>query len=387
MKKRATFIVIILVILGGIFGLRLYSKKKNSDINVNTAIVKKGDVKSYLSTTGVVKSQNSKDYYGVQAKVKSVNIKVGDNVNKGQVLIVFDIPTNISLKQAQIQYENALLQRDDTINQKNIIDDKIADLDKQIDVLSKNNSPQDQVQIATLKQQRASIQTISNEKIKQLQNQIELAKLNIESLKQKSTEVKDSIIAENDGVVTFLTVAEGSIYNGMQSAVTVADINNLKVIVSLGKYDATKVKLGQKAVIKNEDKNYNGEVSFIEPSAKKVVSVSGSDTNLLAEINIIDKTQNLKIEFDIDTDILLGEVDNVLKIPAESIKTDKDGNSLVYILENNKAKEIKIKTGLESDVEAQILDGLKEGDKVILNPNASIVNGVTVKENSEGETK
>jgi HlyD family secretion protein len=380
MRKKILWTLAVLIAISGLIGLRIYGKRKLSGNTVRIAVASKGDIKSYLSTTGSIKSKNIKDYFGSQGKVNTVNVKVGDKVSKGQVLVQFETQdVQSAVRQAEIQYNNAVLQKQDTVNQRNQINSKISDLDTEISILESSQSPSDQAQLQSLKQQRSSIQPISNEKIQELDNSIALAKVSLDAARQKAAQYTDNISADMDGVVTALNVQNGGVYSGAQPAVTMQDINDLEAVVALGKYDANKVSLSQEAIVKNGNKQYRGKVFVIDPTANRAVSAAGAETTLNVYINIIDRADNLKVGFDADVDILLGEVKDALKIPAEAIKTDKNGNNLVYVIQGNKAVETPVKLGLQSDIEAQILQGIKEGDKVILNPGTSITNGSTVK--------
>ena len=166
----------------------------------------------------------------------------------------------------------------------------------------------------------------------------------------------------------------------MEAVVIVQDIENLKAVASLGKYDASKVKIGQEVIIKNGDKTYNGSISFIDPAAIKTVGISGSETTLAVEISILDKSPDLKIDFDVDVDILVGKVAGAIKIPSEALKVEKGGKNLVYVVEDNLVRERKVTIGSQSDTEVQITKGISKGEKVILNPSTSILEGTSVKE-------
>ncbi len=143
-----------------------------------------------------------------------------------------------------------------------------------------------------------------------------------------------------------------------------------------------KVKKGMKAVVKDNDKKYEGKVDFIAPTAKKAAKETGAnDVTLDCEIYLPkNSAKDLRIGFDVDVDILLGESKNVLKLPLESIKTDKYNKSHVYVVEEGKVKEKLVQLGTQSDMEAEIISGLKLGEKVIVNPNSSIRTGVSVQE-------
>lgn len=402
MKKRIIIGIIIVALISGGFYFKNRIENRNNLATVKTSMVSKGDVKAYLSTTAVIKSKNSKDYFGQQLKIAKVNVKVGDNVTKGQVMLTYDVADiNNNVKQAEIQYNNAVLSKQILTNNNKDINSKIAELDKQIKDIDatisqyrNSTNPTEIAKIQTLETQKSQLKSakdnlkpISNEQLKQADNAISLAKITLDSAKAKISEGKDSIIAEFDGVVTVVNALEGGVGNPAVATITVQDINNLKAVVSVGKYDAEKIRIDQLAEIKSNGTKLAGKVAFIDPVAKKNMSATGTETTLNTEIDILDRAEGLKVDFDTDINILLGEKKNVIKVPAEAVRTDKTGRTFVFVVEDTKAVEKTVKLGLQSDMEAEVLEGLAEGDKVILNPVASISNGTVVKENANAEVK
>ena len=391
MKKKVIAIIIAVVVVGGVFGLNRINKARNQGSTVKTSEVTQGDLQVYLSSTALVKSQEVKDYYGAQAKVTKVNVKVGDTVKKGDVLVTYDQQDlNTQVKQAEIQYNNALLQKQDLVNQNNDIKNKIAEYDKnikeinaKIEKIKDDPFEIDSLQIlnqdkATQEQKKAALAPISDTKLQQADNSISSAKLTLDNANSNLSKGVSSITADIDGVVTVLNVAEGAIGNIQQAAVTVQNIANLKVTLSLSRYDAAKVTIGQDAVIKNNGKEYKGKVSYISPTAEVAKTSTSGEANLSVDINITDVNPELKIGFEADVDILLNEAKNVIKVPTESLKTDKTGKSVIYIVEDNKAVEKEVTKGIQSDTEVQV-EGVTTGAKVILNPTDTIKDGTLVK--------
>lgn len=379
LNKKYLVIVAAIVILGGvIYGA---SVSRSPMITVRLGEIQLGDISSYLSTTATVKSKDVKEYYGLQAKIEEVHVEIGDSVKKGDPLISYekqDIETTV--KQAEIQYENAILQRDQIVNQNQEIQEKIEELEEQISILRRSGAD-----VNALKQQRDSLKPISSEGLKQAENSISLAKLNLDAARKRLSQNKSSLVAENDGVVTQLNAIEGAIGNSMQPAVVVQNIEALKAVAAVGKYDAEKITMGQRVIVKTGNREYEGRISFIDPVARKSSAPTGGETTLGIEIDILEAAPELKIDFDVDIDILLGEAKEVLKLPAEAIKVDKSGKYQVFVVENNVAKERQVVIGLQSDTEVQVLEGLKAGEKVILNPGGAIEEGVQVVAAQEGQ--
>ena len=386
MKKKVIISSLIVVsVLSGVFFIN--GKKNDSKmVTVKTSMVQLGELKSYISTTATVKSKNSKEYYGLQAKIKKVNVAIGDNVRIGDILVTYetqDLGSTVS--QAQIQYDNAILSKSDLYNQNTSIKNRIADLAKEIVILEKSLNPTDKAKLESVKQQKSALSPISNEKLKQADNAVRLSEISLSSAKQRVSENKSTIMAENAGVVTDLNAIEGSIGHGMQAVVVVQDLVNLKATASLGKYDATKVKIGQEVTIKSGNNTYKGSILFIEPAAKKTVGVTGSETTLGIEISIIDNAPALKIDFDVDVDILVEKVADAIKIPSEALKVEKGGKNFIYVVEETIVHERNVSVGTQSDTEVQVTKGVKTGEKVILNPSTSIKEGTKVKEAVENK--
>lgn len=388
MKKKT---LIILLIIGILLVSAIYFQgqriAKSKIKEVKTATVSKGNIKSYLSTTAIIKSKESKDYYASQLKINKVYVKLGSNLKKGEKILDYDTTEiNAQVRQAQIQYDNAILQKRDAVNQREMVESKRKDIEEEIERLEESKNPQDQITLGTLKQQRDSFKNISDEQLQLLDNSVTLAKTALNAAYSKLSIASEGIIADFDGVITSLNAAQGSMGNPTQPAATLQNIRSLKAVVSLGKYDVLKVKLGQEAIIKNGDKIYNGEVSFISPSASKSQNVMGmgtvdaGDKTLDCEIDILGSSENLKIDFDVDADILLGEVKGVLKIPTEAIRTDKSGKNFVYVVQNEVLNEKEVVLGLQSDMEAEIKSGLSQGEKVVLNPSGNFKTGIKVRE-------
>ncbi|MGH4051291.1 MAG: efflux RND transporter periplasmic adaptor subunit [Clostridium sp.] len=382
-KKTVIYSLIVVCIISGVFLIN--QKNKNNKIaTVKTSIATLGELKSYISTTATVKSKNSKEYYGLQSKIKKVNVSVGDNVKKGDILVSYEAVDLASpVSQAQLQYDNSVLQKSDLYNQSDEIKNKISDLDKEIKDLKGSSSPANVAKLETKKQQRSALSSISGEKLKQTDNAVKLAEIALISAKKVLADNKSTIVATNTGVVTALNALEGSIGNASQPIVVVQDVKSLKGVASLGKYDAIKVKIGQEVIVNTGNSTYKGKISFIQPAAKITVGATGSETTLDVEIDILDKSPDLKIDFDVDVDILVESVASAIKIPSESLKIEKGNKNSVYVVKDNIVHEVNVDIGTQSDTEVQITKGITKGEKIVLNPSTSIVDGTIIKEGAE----
>ncbi|GFR34448.1 efflux RND transporter periplasmic adaptor subunit [Thermobrachium celere] len=351
MRRKGIIITLIIIF---IFGITIYSLKRSAQkpVEVKTQEVIKGDIVASFSTSGTVESKNKREYYALTTgKVLKVYVKESDRVKKGDILVEFEVQdmTN-QLKTAKLQYENAKLQLENLKKQKEN---------------ALNNLPQNQT-------------TSIDDQIKMQQNQVEIARLNVESIKQTIAKQQRYLKAESDGVVTQINVKEGSQVPVQLPAIVVEDIYNLRVVVNINQYDVNRIKEGQEAEIKFLDNTLKGVVSSISKSATKTMSTAGTDTVVKTYVDVLEKSDVIKPNFDVDVEIKTAYKNSVLKVPNEAVIQEKDNRERVYIVENGVVKSVDVKIGLQNDFESEVISGLKEGDRVVLNPPATLKDGVKV---------
>ena len=379
-KKRRIITAIIIVAIIALTIVIVNSQSKVKPFPVRTSEVIKGDIETVLSTNALIESKQTKDYMGkAQYTVESVNFEVGDKVKAGDVLLYYEVKDyENAVLQAQIQYDNALLNKAELLEQKKDIEDEIKQMDEKIFILDGSTNPEDIANLQSLIQARKSMQEISDEKIMLMDNSISLAKLQLDTYTDTLNEAMKGIVAEFDGVVTQVNATESLPLSMAQPAFIIQQLDNLKGVISMGKYDAAKIQVGQRVTLKYESYTYEGRVSFIEPVASKDISMGSTDATILAEIDIINPDEHLKINFDVNVDILIASEKQVLKLPTECLRYGKDDDISVFIIKDGFAILTPVTIGIQSDIAVEIKSGLSEGDVVISTPPESITDGAAV---------
>ena len=66
--------------------------------------------------------------------------------------------------------------------------------------------------------------------------------------------------------------------------------------------------------------------------------------------------------------IVVLQIEDVLLVPNRAVRV-RDGERLVYILEEGNLEPVPIRLGVSSEVYSQVLEGdLQVGDEIVLNP-------------------
>jgi RND family efflux transporter MFP subunit len=198
-----------------------------------------------------------------------------------------------------------------------------------------------------------------------LKAKYEVAKSNYDFLLE-NTQLK----APFSGIISGKYFENGEMYSGSPIAsvgkpavVSIIQIDNLTAQVSISSNYFPSVKLGMKAEIVSElypDKKFKGEIYRIYPT------IDNATKTFVAELKI--QNENLKLRPGMFAKIRLnfGE-GNALLIPSIAM-VKQTGTNNMYAFINNKNKAIKkpIKTGRIIDDKTEILEGLKEGDELII---------------------
>lgn len=170
------------------------------------------------------------------------------------------------------------------------------------------------------------------------------------------------IIANHTGVVTRIGIKNGMYITPGTEIYTIADLSSVWVIVDVFEHQLTWVKIGNKAEIQVQGvpgKTWEGKVDYIYP-----------------ELN--PKTRTLKVRLTIDTPkqllkpnmfagvTLFTNTKNALTVPSEAIIYYENSSRLVKVVAENKYQPIEVKIGMKSDGQVEILEGVKEGDDILV---------------------
>lgn len=191
-----------------------------------------------------------------------------------------------------------------------------------------------------------------------------------------------TVVAPMDGVITSVGVTAGAVYQG-SNIVTIQDESAYEVVTEIDEYDITKVKVGQRVVIKTNgtgDTEFDGEVIRIAPTATPAAAGTvASSVTYKVYMSIKGDVSALKLDMTAKLSIIIDEKDGVLTVPYDAVQTDDDGNFYVELgneselsgaaPDSKKAvnmpverEKLYITRGIESDFYIEIIgDGVKEG--------------------------
>jgi RND family efflux transporter MFP subunit len=410
-SRRKMFIMIgvalIVVLFVGAAAVKASQKKQDTGDIVKTAAIAKQDIEAHILTSGEVVSIEKRDIVAdVSEKIEEILVKEGDQVEAGQALVKLasdDLEyqmreaeirlamekdnlqqmTNESYTEMEISLSNAEIKHQDAQtaydNNKKLYESGAVSKSE----LDKAKSTLDQNYNDYLLAKRNLENAKTGSKLTAQEKQVNLSELAVEKLQTQLE--KYTVKSPIAGKVTNLNGVVGSLPSENTSIMSIVNTNNLEIVTNISEYDIHKIALGQKVKITGdafEGKEYKGIVKYIDSTAFSNSTGQGKETVVKVKIEVIDKDTALKPGFSASVDILTESKKGALVIPYEAIFTRKNGEQVIFTIEEGKAKEHIIKTGIESDLAVEVMgQGLKEKDLVIMNPTENLKDGDPVKEN------
>jgi len=181
---------------------------------------------------------------------------------------------------------------------------------------------------------------------------------------------KAVILAPFDGAIADVDVKQGDKLSSTNYATTtiieIIDPTIMELKAELDEIDIPGVELNQRAIIEIDALpalQLEGEVTYIYP-----VSTEESDV-VLYEVTIsfdVPLGSGLKSGMSATAEIVMDERSHVLLVPNRAIKQDSQGNPVVEVMVDEQIQERPVALGISDGYETEIVDGLREGEIVVI---------------------
>lgn len=367
LKKIFLLSVGVVLFIGAYF---LFFKKNKPQTSYLTETIVRGNIEKTIVATGTVRS-NDRVEVGAQAsgKITNINVKVGQFVKKGDLLVTIDSMTQENdLKDAKSKlasYEAQLKNKKVVLELAQSYYTRISKLYK-IKSASQDDYETGQQNLASA---MSSVREIE-ELIIQAKIYVKIAETNLSYT---------TIFSPIDGVIISIPVSVGQTINSTQVTpllLQVADLKKMLIKPEIPEGDITSVAPGMSVeftTLSNPELTFKSKIESVDPVPTTLIDdeykESVTDTNAIyyyANILIDNLENNLRIGMTTTNIIKVASAENVLLVPTPAI-IKKDNKYFVKIL-NGKDEVIEknIALGLSDDINTEIKSGLEEGDKVIL---------------------
>lgn len=292
-------------------------------VSYTTTKVERGDIVDSINVSGTFVSTRSYElsFEKRAGYLSEITVKAGDTVEEGQMLARLDTD---SLKKDEKRQE-LLVERA-----------KIA-LDA---AKASENATQSSIRLAEI--------------------DYELQKLQLDEIRTELS--KQTIYAPADGVVAYLSRQSiGDYVSARSTLIRLVDPEALQVEYSGDK--SASFDLGQEVFVTFDKKEYKGTVVMTPSSAPYEKQGEGKSavrieiTDPLPEEELLGKS--------VSVELILQKREDVILVPR-NVVTMYSGESYVQVLEDGIKKERVIETGIKNAAYIEVINGLSEGEEVII---------------------
>ena len=394
-KKRRRWIVLGSVAAGLILMVVVASAALRPTHTIDPdklAPAQRGDIARSVVATGKIEPLTKVE---VKSKasgiVEKIYLDAGDRVKIGQVLADLDkeqLQANVAEARANLEAAQAAQLASEATYQKNIVDAEGPDLPYlKADVDRAHDSyKQGLIALNVMQESEKNYQLAVNKQASAMRG-VQVSKAQVEQAKAQVAQAKaaladadenlrySTIVSPMNGEVLSKDVEVGDAVSsilvlGSQATLvmTLGDTSEVYVRGKVDEADIGKVYLGQSARIVVEsfkDKTFQGKVTKIAPLGQEKDNV----TTFEVRVSIQNPGGELRANMSANAEIILEEKKNVLLVPEGAVIFDKDKNASVEVADPkgpDGRKKLAVKLGITNGVKAEVLSGLNEGQRVIL---------------------
>jgi HlyD family secretion protein len=198
---------------------------------------------------------------------------------------------------------------------------------------------------------------------------IKAAEARVEAIKATLDTV--NLEAPFDATVTDIRSMVGDQVSPGTISFRLDDLTHLLVDVQVTEVDINRVQEGQPATMTFDailGKEYKGKVTEVARIGTSQQGVVNFDVT----VELTDTDLDVHPGMTAAVNVITSQLSNILLVPNRAVRL-RDGQRVVYVLQNNALKAVPVKIGASSDTMSELVsDEIKEGDLLVLNPPAEV---------------
>ncbi|MBN1274433.1 MAG: efflux RND transporter periplasmic adaptor subunit [Candidatus Aminicenantes bacterium] len=306
---------------------------------VSVQNLERKNLNSYLILNGVVEPERTIEIFSrLSAYVKKIVKEEGDYVQENDILALLDdTEITIGYKQSKIELEQAKLS----------YEEEKRNYERNKELIKKMLISEQEFQASeALTNQREMDYERSLENFKNYELQLNWTK--IRSL--------------SSGYITERLIEMGDKVNSNEHVYTIEDFSPLLIRVYAPSADAIHLKPQMETEITTdvlEGKVFEGNVKLINPR----IDVQSGTVKVTVET--YDESRQLLPGMFVQVKIIVGQKEDILVVPRKALLF-KQNKSYVFVLNGRNVEEREVNLGLTEEDEVEIVEGLKEGEVIVV---------------------
>lgn len=323
--------------------------------------------------------------------VTNVNVKLGDLVQKGSPLFSVEQDDILrSVEQAQSSVDLAQKGVDQAKNglenakinyesNKEQIENAILTLERTRKLYEEGAVSKTQLEQAELAASENNLKAIEGQvrqaeiAYKQAQEQLRQAEI---GYNQASSNLSDTTVtAPITGIVSSLDVQEGKMATNTQPAAIIVEMDQVYLQVNVVENLVNSLSVGQEVTVDIPaalDEEITSTISYVSPTTDPATQL------YTVRVYIENENKNIRPGMNGEIKVGLDKIESAVIVPGNAV-LDEDGEEVIYLVEDDKAVRRLVTTGLDTGDYIEIIEGLEEGEEIIVEGQHYVKDGAKVK--------
>ena len=366
--------------------LILFFVFRPSPLPVDSGVVRRGPLQVTLEAEGVTRVNDRFVIAApVSGKLVRIELKEGDRVRKGSVVASLLPPQLDSreFREASARSEAARAALDEAIARQRRAALTLAQAERRFGRY-RNLYGEGAVSKEAYELAENEAQTLRKE-AQAARSGVEAARYNFGALQaiidQQVAGKPVNVLSPVDGRVLRIHEQSERVVSAGSPLVDIGDPSAIEIVIDVLSSDAIKVNPGNRVVIMDwgGDRELQGVVKTVGPAAFTKTSALGIEEKRVNIVAVLSRNEPLLGDnFRVQASIVLREAADVLQVPVSSLFRGKEGWHL-FVIEDGRAVDKSVTVGMRGTLQAQVLEGVKIGQRVVVHPTNELKNGMSVK--------
>ncbi|HXF68954.1 MAG TPA: efflux RND transporter periplasmic adaptor subunit, partial [Thermoflexus sp.] len=202
--------------------------------------------------------------------------------------------------------------------------------------------------------------------VERVRLQLEQAHLQLEQARRQLEQA--TLTAPFDGTVIALNIEVGQVVGAgvPGGAIVLADLSDLHLDLTVDEVDVVRLKEGMPVEITLDampGRTFRGHIESIAPAATE----SGGAATYRVRVILDERDPALRVGMSATVEIEVERRENVLLVPNAAVRRDREtGRAFVNRMVGDRVEEVEIRLGAQGETESEVVEGLREGDVVVL---------------------
>ena len=379
--RRKLSLKIAAFIFAFVIGFILYRLVFNPVVEVKVSTVSQiypSQTFTLLNASGYVVAQRKAAVASkITGRLEWLGVEEGSKVKKGQVIAKLEGEDATAARdQAIANLDNAMFNLDMTKAEMN---DATLHYNRQKELLSQGVVPQSELDIAEARYKRAKAAVAAAESaINAYKAAVHFARISL-----RYTFIRapfDAVVLTKNADVGDIVAPLGAAATARAAVVTIADMDSLLVEADVSESNLQKVKIGQPCEIQLDalpENRFRGMVHMIVPTADR------SKASVMVKVKFLDKDDRILPEMSAKVAFLERSVTLEEQKPKTALNSNaimmNNNTRFVFLINENRVYKTPLTTGSQIGDLIEVLDGVKSGDKVVVNPPKNLRDGTRIK--------